>query len=46
MKFHYSQDDGIGRYIQEAAGSSGLVIQTSSDSENEIASLVLLKAYA
>lgn len=42
LKFHYSQGDGIGRYIQEVAGSAGLVIQSSINSEN--ASLTLLKA--
>lgn len=44
LKFHYSQGDGIGRYIQEAAGSSGVVSQSSSEPENEIADLTLLKA--
>lgn len=44
LKFHYSQGDGIGRYIQEVAGSSGLIIQSSVDPENEKASLTLLKA--
>lgn len=44
LKFHYSQGDGIGRYIQEVAGSSGLVIQSSADTQNETASLTLLKA--
>jgi len=28
VKFHYSQGGGIGRYIQEVAGSSGLVIRS------------------
>ena len=44
LKFHYSQGDGIGRYIQEVAGSSGLVIQSSKFSESSITSLMLLKA--
>ena len=44
LKFHYSQGDGIGRYIQEAAGSSGLVIQSSLDSQNETPILTLLHA--
>ena len=44
LKFHYSQGDGIGRYIQEVAGAAGLVIQSSSDTENNLANLTLLKA--
>jgi hypothetical protein len=44
LKFHYSQGDGIGRYIQEVAGSSGLVIQSPSEQENDNQSLTLLQA--
>jgi hypothetical protein len=44
LKFHYSQGDGIGRYIQEVAGSAGLVVQSSLDLNDEVASLNLLKA--
>lgn len=44
VKFHYSQGKGIGRYIQEVAGSSGLVFPSTSATEGDLASLTLLTA--
>lgn len=44
VKFHYSQGKGIGRYIQEVAGSSGLVFPSTSATEDDLATLTLLTA--
>ncbi len=43
LKFHYSQGRGIGRYIQEAAGAAGIILQSSLLPENSNTSLKLLK---
>lgn len=44
VKFHYSQGEGIGRYIQEVAGSAGIVYQSQQDIQNSEASIELLEA--
>lgn len=44
IKFHYSQGNGIGRYIQEVSGSAGIAFQSQQDISNQNFSIELLSA--